>query len=134
MLVQLFNYAENINVYYNGDVYSYAKADDNYVSLLIAWQNTICESLEMPAYCVSLDADTKEAIKFDVWLEFCFPKVLEYEGMNFQKLLINVKSDNLGCDLIRYNPQFGYDGRCYHLRLNSNMTEIYDCISDILNR
>lgn len=131
MLIQLFDCAETVNVYFEGNVSSFTKRDENYQTLIYSWKNTINDCLEMPAYCVSLDSDTKNALKSDVWLEFCFPKIFEYEGMDFQKLLVNVKSKNLGCDLIRYNPDLGYEGRCYHLRLNGDMSEIYNCIINL---
>ena len=84
---------------------------------------------EMPAYGVSLDRETRKAVKSGVWAEFVFDKALSSNGMPFEKLLVNVQPEWSGFNIIRYTAAHGYDGRCFYYDLvNKDMRLFYDCL------
>ena len=86
----------------------------------------------MPAYGVSLDKKTVKAMKNGLWVEFDFGKLTEYNGMPFEKLLVEVGKEFYGFNIIRYTSERGYDGRCFYIDLvNKNMSDFYNILMDI---
>ena len=126
---EAFDYAEVINVYNNGTKTEYSSGGDEYSKILTCWNEMISGAHDMPAFGVSLDHYTKEEMKKGLWVEFEFGKVLECNGMPFEKLLIAVAKESQGFNLIRYNAESGYDGRCFYLDLfGKNMANLYDLL------
>ena len=80
-----------------------------------------------PAFGVSLHDQTIEALKKGVWIEFRFNTERTYADMPFEKLLIELKPDYYGFNLIRFNNQ-KYEGRCFYLNLNVSSTKFYKFI------
>ena len=71
-------------------------------------------------------------MKKGLWVEFSFEKVLECNGMPFEKILVSVLKDSQGVNLIRYNTNCGYDGRCFYLDLiGKNMGNFYDLLLNL---
>ena len=48
-------------------------------------------------------------------------------------VLINFQPDFYGFNIIRYNSNGGYDGRCYYLNLNGSSTNFYNTLLKIAN-
>jgi hypothetical protein len=69
----------------------------------------------------------KEAMKNNVWLELEFDKTIEYNQMPFDTILIEVNSEYAGFNLMRGNKG-EYDGRCYYVDLDGNMSKLYDFV------
>ena len=127
-----FEQAENINVYNEGVITSYAAGSKQFGNILKCWTDMISQVHIMPAYGVSLNDYTLEALQKGLWVEFDFGKRLESDGMPYEKLLIQVAKGNYGFNLIRYNSVGGYDGRCFYYDLNGkSMGELYDLLLKI---
>ena len=71
---EVFDSAEQINLYNEGKKTSYSSVEGNYEVILECWNNTINGALEMPAYGVSLNNLTVQEMQKNLWLEFDFGK------------------------------------------------------------
>lgn len=83
-----------------------------------------------PAFGVSLHDQTTNAMQKGYWIEFRYNTQRVYADMPFSKLLIELKPDYYGFNLIRFNSG-KYDGRCYYLNLNVSSTEFYKFITSV---
>ena len=129
---EAFDYAEIINVYNGGVKTAYSSGGEEYNKILACWNEMINGAHDMPAFGVSLDSYTKAEMKKGLWVEFEFGKVLECNGMPFEKLLVAVEKGSQGFNLIRYNSDCGYDGRCFYLDLfGKNMDNLYDLLLNL---
>ena len=88
----------------------------------------ISDAHEMPAFGVALNDEVVEQKNKGVFVEFCFDDILEYNGMTFSKLLVEVNSEFGGFNLIRYTNG-EYSGRCFYISLeNKTMKNFYEYI------
>lgn len=109
-----FEIAHSITVYTNGKTTD-LKPGENTYNDIVEILNNICDgSREMPAYGVSLDNETKNEIRNGYWLEFRYNNTQTHNEMPFDTLLINVKKDYQGFDIIRGQKGI-YEGRCFHI-------------------
>lgn len=123
-----FVYSNSITIYNNGQVVTFEQDTEQYETIMSAI-NTICQdSHEMPAFGVSLHNDTIIAIQSGIWLELSFDKEYTHNDMPFSKLLIEVNPDYSGFNIIRYHNNV-YDGRCFYINLNNNMSTLYSRIT-----
>jgi len=130
-LDNVFDKAAEIRVYTDGEIKNYAQGGQAFGEILGGWHNLISGAHIMPAYGVSLNRETIKAVKSGKWVEFCFDTIYESGGMPYEKLLIEVKREYYGFNLIRYNKSYGYDGRCFYYDLNGkNMSEFYELLLD----
>ena len=128
-LENVFEKAENINVYNDGKALTYSAQTDEYKSILKAWNEMLDGAHLMPAFGVSLNRETVKAMKEGLWVEFDFNKVYESGGMPYEKLLVAVKAGDSGFNLIRYMQEYGYDGRCFYYDLVSkDMSGLYELL------
>ena len=82
-----------------------------------------CEEVKLP-----LDNETREAIKTGLWIELIYSNTQEYNEMPFDTLLIQVEKDYTGFNIIRkHNDK--YEGRCFYLALNGDMSKLYDILT-----
>ena len=128
-----FAMCKSITIYYDGKSQTFENGDDNF-NWLLGELNSIGEnSHEMPAFGVSLDNETRQALKNGVWIELNFDKEISHNEMPFEKLLINVIKDYTGINLIRYSDG-EYSGRCFHLNLinDKNVNDLLQAIMDIM--
>ena len=131
-LDQAFEMAENINIYNEGAISTYAAGSKQYNDILVCWTDAIRCAHIMPAYGVSLNDYTLEALQSGLWIEFDFGKQLESGEMPYEKLLIQIAKGYYGFNLIRYNSVGGYDGRCFYYDLNGkNLDGLYDLLLKI---
>ena len=131
-ITEVFDYSEIINVYNDGAKTVYSSGDKEYNRILACWNDMTNGAHDMPAFGVSLDSYTKKEMKKGLWVEFDFGKTLECNGMPFEKLLVSVEKDSQGFNLIRYNLNCGYDGRCFYLDLvGKNMGNFYDLLLNL---
>lgn len=80
-------------------------------------------SHEMPALGVALHEETIAAMQEGSWVELTYNKEYMYNDMPFDKLLIQVKAEDSGFNIIRhYNNK--YDGRCYYVSLAGDMLRV----------
>lgn len=126
---EIFEEAQKINIYNDDKRVSYEFGDNRFTEIMAEWDRLLEGSHEMPAFGVSIDRLTVKEMKSGLWLEFCFAKTCYYNEMDFEKLLVKVEPDYCGFNIIRYNADRGYDGRCYYIDLiKSNMTELYQIL------
>ena len=121
-----FDTANIIHVIIDNNEEWYDNNDYEYKEIIFYLKNMLKGSHQMPALSVSLDNETRIAMKTGVWLEFLF----DIEGINndlpFSSLLIEVNENSGGFNIIRkYKDK--YDGRCFYIDLNNkNMSELYN--------
>lgn len=131
-LNEAFDYAEKINVYNDGQTTVYRPQDRGFDEIIVGWKAMIDGARTMPAFGVSLDRETRQELKHDLWVEFDFDRRMEYRRMPYEKLLIKVERYNSGFNLIRYTAEKGYDGRCFYYDLvNNNMSDFYDILLNL---
>lgn len=131
-LNEIIETSESINVYNNGQTNSYAQNCDAYKKIIDGWTLMTEGVHEMPAFGVSLNKQTVKEMNSGLWVEFVFDKQYEHTGMPFEKLLINVEKQWQGFNIIRYNTEDGYSGRCFYYDLvGTNMSEFYDILSNL---
>lgn len=93
--------------------------------------NMLNESHEMPALGVALDHEIRQEIKNGIWLEFSYSTTKTHNDMYFEKLLIKVNEEDMGFNIYReYNGL--YEGRCYYISLNGNMSALFSAVKEIL--
>lgn len=125
-----FDEAKSITIMKNDEKYCYIKGDDKFEEIMSSLLAVTKDSHDMPAYGVSLDSDTKKAIQSGTWVELQFDTTKIFNEMPFDSLLIEVKEDYQGINIIRKNNKT-YDGRCFYLNLKSNMKKLSDSIKNI---
>lgn len=131
-IYEAFDYTEQINVYSDGVKTRYSAGDDGYNKILAGWNKMIEGAHQMPALGVSINKLTLQEMQKNLWVEFAFSKQYECCGMSFEKLLVAVNKDYYGFNLIRYNTEYGYEGRCYYIDLvGKNMSEFYELLNNL---
>lgn len=122
-------YTDGVNVYDDGNCTPYSKETDKFTKICSVWTGMMGFARQMPAFGVSLNAETTQAIKSNLWVEFTFPQEYCNNGMTFERLLVNVDPSFTGFNVIRYNSKYGYDGRCFYFDLiGSDMQDLYNAI------
>ena len=129
-ITEYFKNAKSITIIKNDEKFSYVKGDDKFEELLSALQNVTKDAHEMPAYGVSLDSDTKQAMQTGTWIELQFETFKMHNDLPFEALLIEVNENYEGINIIRKNNKT-YDGRCFYLNLKSNMKNLSDKVKNI---
>lgn len=129
-LEKIESFVENINVYSDGNAVSLGKESPKFEKIVYVWQGMLAKSHPMPAFGVSLNDKTVEAMKSGVWLEFDFARPLSQDGLSFEKLLVNVVPEWTGFNVIRYVTGKGYDGRCFYYDLvDHDMSDLYSAVT-----
>lgn len=129
-LQQVFESAEEIAVYKDGSREVYPCGGEKFNEICLRWNAMLANSLVMPAFGVSLNDITLQAMQRGVWVEFCFSDELTINELPFLRLLVEVKPDFSGFNVVRYTADRGYAGRCFYLDLRgSDMREVYNYIS-----
>ena len=124
--------AESINVYNNGEITVYRQNETPYSKIVAGWETLIENAREMPAFGVSLHDETMRVINVGLWVEFVFDKQYIHSNMKFEKLLVKVESSWCGFNIVRFNVQGGYSGRCYFIDLvGKDMSQFYDILSNL---
>ena len=129
-LQQVFESAEEIAVYKDGSREVYPCGGEKFNGICLRWNAMLANSLVMPAFGVSLNDITVQAMQRGVWVEFCFSDELVINELPFSRLLVDVKPDFSGFNVVRYTAENVYAGRCFYLYLRgSDMRDVYNYIS-----
>lgn len=124
--------SESINIYNNGDMTVYSQNDEPYNQVIAEWLDMTENAHEMPAFGVSINKATREEMKSGLWVEFVFDKPQSHNEMPFEKLLVKVEQEWQGFNIIRYNSNDGYSGRCFYYDLvGKNMSQFYDLLVNL---
>ncbi|MBP3630291.1 MAG: hypothetical protein J6J23_02255 [Clostridia bacterium] len=106
-----------VRYYADGQTAEISKGDSRFNEIISRFAKLLDGYREMPAFGVSLDNETVEAMKSGEWVEFVFQEVYVHNGMPYKRLLMNIQAGNSGFNLIRnYNEK--YEGRCFYVELN----------------
>lgn len=117
--------AKQIAVYDEGERREWAPESNGGAKLLSAWKKMTENSVQMPAFGVSIDSLTKEEKKKGLWIEFLFEGEQMVGGMPFSRLLVGIRPEYRGFNVIRFWEN-GYNGRCFYVDLrNEDMTEFF---------
>ena len=130
-ICEVFSEAQSITLHRDGKVERFVCGDATFEVILDGFEKTIEGARQMPAFGVSLDNDTREAMKMGLWVEFTFKNTLFCNEMPFERLLIEVRAESQGINIARYNATAGYHGRCFFLDLNGTMSDFYKLINEI---
>lgn len=128
---QIFEEVEAVTIYDDGSAVRLLPAQMGFKLVINAFKNILGEARPMPAFGVSLDGETRAAMKKGLWVEFDFEKRVVYSEMPFEKLLMQVNSPHSGFNLIRYNSSNGYAGRCYYFDINGTLSDFYDLLKSV---
>ena len=125
LITESFKNSFKVVVYSNHKNVEFQKGDNKFEFILETLNKITENAQEMPAFGVSLDKETREAMKKGLWIELVFEREQKYNDMPFESLLIEIESDHSGFNLIRkVNGKF--DGRCFYLNLENNMHLLYE--------
>ena len=127
-LIKCMTTPDSIVIYNNNAVTNINAEDETYAKITEAILTICKDAREMPAFGVSLDSETREAIKTGLWIELVYSTTQEYNEMPFDSLLIQVEKDYTGFNIIRKQNN-KYEGRCFYLSLNGDMTALYDALT-----
>lgn len=128
-VVDLFCEAEMIVFYKGGQQIYLSESEQSQIDELFS--EAIEDSFSMPAFAVSIDNLTKEAMKSGYWIEFVFDKTMIANEMPFDSLLVNITQNQYGINLIRGNNGV-YEGRCFYLDLmGKNLNDLYDYLLNL---
>ena len=131
-LSEIVTDSENIIVYNDGETIIYGPQDLAYSKVVDGWKVLLENAREMPAFGVSLNNEALEARKSGIWVEFVFGRQYSHNEMTFEKLLFKVERDWKGFNVVRYNAQNGYSGRCYFFDLaGQDMSQFYDILINL---
>lgn len=128
---EIFDEVQQIDIYDNGSNIKLLPAQMGYKLVINAFKNLLAGARQMPAFGVSLDNETRAAMSEGLWVEFDFGKQLWYSQMSFEKLLVQVVSSYSGFNVIRYNADGGYHGRCYYFALDGDMSNFYNILKSV---
>lgn len=128
---EIFDEVQEIVIYNNGSLQKLLPAQTGYKLVINGFKNLLSTARQMPAFGVSLNNETRSAMEEGLWVEFDFGKKLWYSQMPFEKLLVSVVSSHSGLNVIRYNSEDGYAGRCYYFALNNDMSDFYNIVTSV---
>lgn len=130
-LEKLTDYAESINVYNDGKAEAYAVGEEKFGRICVEWNGMLCGAHRMPAYGVSIHRQTVKEMERGVWAEFVFSQEFTSGGMPFEKLLVCVRPEWSGFNIVRYTAKYGYDGRCFYYDLvGKDMSGFYNVLTE----
>lgn len=127
-VIQVFDEVKEIGVYRDGSALKLSPEQPKFKVVIDGIKDMLADSRQMPAFGVSLDNETRKAVSEGVWVEFDFKEKLSFCEMPFERLLVQVISNYSGFNIIRFNSENGYAGRCYYFDLNKDMSDFYNII------
>lgn len=130
-ICEVFDRASGATVYREGMATRFECGDATFEIILDGFEKMIEGAHPMPAFGVSLDNETRKEMKRGTWVEFEFKDRLFCDGMPFEKLLIYVMAGWQGFNLVRYNRECGYHGRCFYLNIRGDMTQFYNLLNSV---
>ena len=109
--------AGRIIVIADGREHCFEKDDVAFQAIIKAWDEMTATAIRMPAFGVSIDELTRREMKQGLWTEFRYKKETSCAGMAFDRLLVCVKEEFRGFNVVRH-VQEKYQGRCFYVDLS----------------
>ena len=126
--------ANGVIIYMNGEELNIDKTHDDFALIIDEFLEMIDGGHDMPAFGVSLDTETRVAMKTGMWLEFTYNRAYEHNGMPFESLLLELNSDYSGFNLIR-KANGKYEGRCFYISLvDKDMSKLCLMVNSITDK
>ena len=124
-IVEALGKIESFVIYINGEKTTVGAADEKFQYLFKSCCKLFSNSRIMPAFGVSLNSETQDAIKKDEWLEINFNETIIVNDLPFSGLLFKLEKTS-GVNLIRKNND-RYEGRCIYLDFDEelNLKELF---------
>lgn len=119
---------EYYEVIADGNTQRYAAGEQFYYEIKHALSAMNEGGHEVPALGVALDGEVKEELKRGVYLRMKYARKLTHGGMNFDELLIAVRGEYTGYNIIR-GTDGKYGGRCYYVNLENNMSPLAELLA-----
>lgn len=124
---EIYHDAVQVVFYNDGVATTYVRDDLAFAKIITALAEISQGSHDMPAFGVSLDAETRKARMSGMWVELIFDGEKYFNNYNFDSLLFQVKPDDSGFNLIR-QVDGKYEGRCLYLSLAGTMQALADTL------
>ena len=126
--------AKSVAVYLDGAKSEFPAGSTEFAAIVSGWTKMTEGAHQMPAFGVSIDKLTREEMKSGKWVEFCFSSVRHSNGLPFDALLLTVRTEYRGVNLVR-NWEGLYQGRCIYVDLDGgDMSALADALDNILNQ
>ena len=109
--------AGRIIVIADGREHCFEKGDAAFRAIIKAWNEMTATAIRMPAFGVSIDELTRREMQQGLWTEFRYEKETSCAGMAFDRLLVCVKEEFRGFNVVRH-VQGKYQGRCFYVDLS----------------
>ena len=109
--------AGRIIVIADGREHCFEKDDVAFHAIIKAWDEMTATAIRMPAFGVSIDELTRREMTQGLWTEFRYEKETSWAGMAFDRLLVCVKEEFRGFNVVRH-VQEKYQGRCFYVDLS----------------
>lgn len=125
---EIYPSVAQIRLYCDGEIKDFQRDEIEFAKIIAALTEISYGSHDMPAFGVSLDAETKKASMSGMWLELIFDEQKSFNDYVFESLLFEVKAEDAGFNLIR-KVNGRYEGRCLYLSLAGNMQGLADTLN-----
>lgn len=126
-----FEKAKSITIFKNGKSRIFKENEKEFKNIIQQFTEQTQNSVEMPAYAVSLHNETIKAINDGLWIQFNFEQEKTHREMPFDALLININKDYCGVNIIRHYKD-KYEGRCFYLNLDNNLNDFYKFLDELI--
>ena len=129
-LAKFFPEAACIRLLSDGVCREFQKDEEDFTALTDCWLNVLQGAIQMPAFGVSIDSLTREEMKNGLWAEFCFDGERRCGSMPFDSLLIAVRGEYKGLNVVR-KTEGKYQGRCFYIDLGKkDMSDFAACAAE----
>lgn len=108
--------AESVAVYSDGAKSEFPAGSTEFAAIVSGWTKMTEGAHQMPAFGVSIDKLTREEMKTGNWVEFYFSPAQHSNGLPFDSLLMTVRAEYRGVNLVR-GWEGLYQGRCIYVDL-----------------
>ncbi len=124
-LTDIMLYATNINVYKNGE-----KLNINMEELNTKLNSLFFKSYYMPGLSIFKPDAIEKQMQKGYYIEFEYNRIESFAGMPFKKLLVAIKPDYDGLNIIRCEND-KYEGRGYYINLATYTNDFFNYLESI---
>ena len=130
-IAEYFGKASAVRVLNGGEEKVFGRESAVFAEIADAIGEMLSEARQMPAFGVSIDKLTREEMKKGLWVEFDYEKTMDCWNMPFDSLLIAIKAEYRGLNVVR-KTEGKYQGRCFYVDLgDKDMTALAAVLSEI---
>ena len=123
-IAEYFGKASAVRVLNGGEEKVFGRESAVFAEIADAIGEMLSEARQMPAFGVSIDKLTREEMKKGLWVEFDYEKTMDCWNMPFDSLLIAVKAEYRGLNVVR-KTEGKYQGRCFYVDLGNKDMSLF---------